>query len=359
MAIIETERYIIEPRPLGRGGFGEVYQAKDLLFDRDVVIKTIMLSQLYGIDEPAARRQFFREAVVSARLGHTCPYVVKVLDYGYDRDTDKPFFVMELVKGGNLVARIGTFSWREAGHLLHDVLTALFMAHQKQVIHSDISPDNILYDPDKPKYKINDFGLAKLLTSALISRRPSLSITGGKPDYLPIDQWQTGERDQYSDLYGLAVTITELITGKPPRMQIDYKNRTFTRESIAQLEQVDNPDEEVFRLANAARSPDLPIGVPGTRYYGHNAVIFKGDVAGLLLNILDRNIQTSQQAIEFLNASMVKRNDAEDQRIKAKQEEERRQAENAMREVKESEPTSAPSQESDASVDGNSNAGTA
>ena len=65
MPLIETERYEIDPIPLGRGGFGETYAARDLLFDRDVVIKTILASRLYGINEPAFRRHFFREALVS------------------------------------------------------------------------------------------------------------------------------------------------------------------------------------------------------------------------------------------------------------------------------------------------------
>ena len=87
MPLIETERYDIDPQPLGRGGFGEAYAARDLLFDRDVVIKTIVASRLYGMHEPRVRHQFFREALVAAKLGRQTERVVKVLDFGYDKNT--------------------------------------------------------------------------------------------------------------------------------------------------------------------------------------------------------------------------------------------------------------------------------
>ena len=60
MPIIETERYEITPHPIGQGGFGEVYLARDLLYERDVVIKTIKSSGLFGLDDPTIRRKFFR-----------------------------------------------------------------------------------------------------------------------------------------------------------------------------------------------------------------------------------------------------------------------------------------------------------
>lgn len=216
MPIIECERYEIEPMPIGKGGFGEVYKAYDLLYERTVVIKTIVAPRLYGINEPQIRRQFFKESVISARLGSHSENIVKVFDYGYDRSTDIPFFVMEYIQGYDLSRKIGKFSLRESFLLLFDMLTALKIAHDNGVVHSDISPDNIMFDESEKIYKLNDFGLARLLNSQLMKRGNTTSLVGGKAGFLPLLDWNTGNRSAHSDLYGLAVTITLLISGHVP-----------------------------------------------------------------------------------------------------------------------------------------------
>jgi eukaryotic-like serine/threonine-protein kinase len=254
MPIISTERYDIDPQPLGRGGFGEAYAARDLLFDRDVVIKTILVSRLYGIDEPAFRHQFFREAVVSAKLGHKTPYIVKVLDYGYDRESDLPFFVMERIKGGDLASRVGHLTVIEALTVFWHILCGLDIAHKNGVIHSDISPDNILFDAEEGIYKLNDFGLAKLLTSALMSRGASISLTGGKPGYLPIDHWHTGDRNAFTDLYGLAVTIVVLVSGKVPQWGIDFRTNKITGPDIGSFFPATDNDLLLSKLYDSATS---------------------------------------------------------------------------------------------------------
>lgn len=216
MPIIHTERYELDPAPIGRGGFGEVYSATDLLFNRRVVVKTIVASQLYGIDQPTLRHQFFREALICARLGQKTPFIVKVFDYGYDRESDLPFFVMEFVNGSDLRSLVGKLTWEQTATVLDQMLEALSVAHEQGVVHSDISPDNIMFDQTTGSYKLNDFGLAKLLTSALTRRGSLLSLTGGKPGFLPLHDWQTGARTEHSDLYGLAATLLQLLTGKLP-----------------------------------------------------------------------------------------------------------------------------------------------
>src|SRR5262245_42129611 len=138
MPIIETERYEVDPRPIGRGGFGEVFLATDLLFDSRVVIKTILASQLYGIDEPILRKQFFKDSVICAKLSAECQYIVKVLDYGYDRESSLPFFVMEDIDGYDLTGQIGKFTWESAIILFDQMLEALGTAHEKGLVHSDI-----------------------------------------------------------------------------------------------------------------------------------------------------------------------------------------------------------------------------
>lgn len=100
--------------------------------------------------------------------------------------------------------------------MLDNILKALRIAHKKGVVHSDISPDNIMFDEISGKYKLNDFGLAKLLNSTLMRRGSMKSFTGGKPGFLPLIDWQTGQRTTHSDLYGLAATVVYLLTGKLP-----------------------------------------------------------------------------------------------------------------------------------------------
>ncbi|QDU00451.1 Serine/threonine-protein kinase PrkC [Gimesia chilikensis] len=325
MPIIESERYEIDPEPMGHGGFGETYFARDLLFDRDVVIKTILASRLYGMDDHKIRHQFFREALVAAKLGHKTDYVVKVLDYGYDRNSDLPFFVMEKIEGGDLSDKVGSFAWEDALELLAHILTALSTAHKNGVIHSDISPDNILYDPKSAKYKLNDFGLAKLLSSVLVSRKVSLSITGGKPFFIPFEQWNSGDRNEFSDLYGTAVTLTQLLTGTIPSFDFDFLN-----------EQLVKPDLTSF--FSGQNLSDLIISGPTTEYYIFGATkkgahkrwafdagtfssetwtqITKQDVVSLIDSILHRKITTTKSAIEFMQNRVVKSlSEKEDQYI--------------------------------------------
>lgn len=217
MPLIQSERYEIAPIPIGQGGFGEVYRALDLLTEETVVIKTILASHLYGINEPEIRRKFFREAVVSARLGAHCQNIVAVRDFGYDRDSSMPFFVMEYIDGTDIFDFVGEMNGRSAVNVLFQMLLALDAAHKSGVIHSDISPDNILAEEVTGFLKLTDFGLARLLTSQIASKGRSYSLVGGKPGYLPPLDWQTGNRTVHSDLFGLAATIVQLVSGQLPQ----------------------------------------------------------------------------------------------------------------------------------------------
>lgn len=259
MPVIDTERYIIEGKSIGRGGFGEVYRARDLLYDRDVVIKTIAAPSMYGMDEVKIRKQFFREAVVSARLGFQTPYIVKVYDYGYDKAGGLPFFVLEYLPNGDLRNHIGNFTWTQAAKLLSDLLTGLSVAHKNGVVHSDISPDNILLEGNDT-YKLNDFGLAKFLTSALLARTKTASLTGGKAAYLPVDHWHTGERNEYSDLYGLAMTILHLTTGHLPR--INFTKHPLTPDWLAQTQTQDIKNVPLHLATNDPEFSVLAVDVP-------------------------------------------------------------------------------------------------
>lgn len=213
MPPITSERYELEDSMLGHGGFGDVYRAFDLLHEEMVVIKTISLKAFYDFQRDEIRRRFFTEALVGAKLGRLSSCIVKVLDYGYDQKSDCPFFVMEYVAGDDLVNQLGTFSPRDAFTTLAQLLHAVQVSHENGVLHCDISPDNIMYVPSIPMVKLNDFGLARVLTSDLFSRGRSVSLLGGKNAYIPPCQITTNERNQHTDLFAVGMVIHELISG--------------------------------------------------------------------------------------------------------------------------------------------------
>ncbi|MBL8853318.1 MAG: protein kinase [Planctomycetaceae bacterium] len=300
MAIIQTERYEIDPVPIGQGGFGQTFRARDLLFDRDVVIKTILSSRLYGINEPSIRHHFFREAVVSAKLGQLTDRVVKVFDFGYDKNSDIPFFVMEFVSGGDLRPQIGKLQIDLAATLMLDLLEAVAIAHKHSVIHSDISPDNVLIAssfPSQPRFKLNDFGLSKVLNSLLISRGASLSLTGGKLGYLPPSQMISGVRNEYTDLYGIAVTVICMLTGRVPMWQFDVLSKQMAGPDLSDYFNIDATDQIIN-----ARDINVIVEAVGLSRDANKRPrhLTYRRFTDLLKGIIGHQILTTKQAVEFL-----------------------------------------------------------
>ena len=311
MPLIECERYEIESTSIGKGGFGEVYRALDLLTEEVVVIKTVIASHLYGINEPEIRRKFFREAVVAARLGARSKNIVAVRDFGYDRDSSMPFFVMDYVEGNDLSDDIGKTQPEKAANVLFQILLALEVAHDSGVVHSDISPDNILAEPATRYLKLNDFGLARLLTSQIATRGRTFSLVGGKPGYLPPMDWQTGERTFHSDLFGLAATVLELVTGAVPTFQWNsgvltgpnlWKN--FSQKELSSIvidytvdEMLSSESKDVWIMGNFVRRL--------LNKSERRAILKWEDIVKVLQAMLDDETQTVKTIIEKLrNASL-------------------------------------------------------
>ena len=304
MPVLDSERYEIDPVAIGHGGFGDTYTARDLLLDREVVIKIISSTRTLGIDEPTLRHNFFKEALVAARLGQKTKHIVKVLDYGYDRDASLPFFVMEKIDGGDLYARIGTFTWLDAARLLDNLLRALSVAHEHGVVHSDISPDNILYDARDKAYKLIDFGLSKIIDSVLISRRASMSMTGGKQGYLPFEEWHAGIRTPFSDLYGVAITLIHLITGKVPVWSFDFKTNQMTGPDVHAVLDTGGNDQVLINGGEdciySARNPDSDRWHHKSSGYSQVTqwVTFRqSDLVKVIAGILNRDITSVDEAI--------------------------------------------------------------
>src|SRR5512136_1658038 len=144
--------------PLGRGGMGEVYQAKDHKLGRNVAIK--VLPEEFARDADRVAR-FQREAKVLASLNH--PNIAAI--HGLEESGGTNFLVLELVEGETLADRLkrGPIPVEESLKLALQIAEALEAAHEKGVIHRDLKPSNIKVTPDG-KVKVLDFGLAKALT---------------------------------------------------------------------------------------------------------------------------------------------------------------------------------------------------
>ena len=158
---------------LGRGGMGEVYQAKDRKLGRDVAIK--VLPEEFARDADRVAR-FQREAKLLASLNH--PNIAAI--YGLEESGGTQFLVLELVEGETLADQLrrGPIPVEESLKLALQIAEALEAAHEKGVIHRDLKPANIKVTPEG-KVKVLDFGLAKAFAAELeqinLSNSPTLS----------------------------------------------------------------------------------------------------------------------------------------------------------------------------------------
>jgi serine/threonine protein kinase/dienelactone hydrolase len=202
---------IIEP--LGSGGMGVVYRARDEKLERVVAIKILAPGMLTG-DE--ARRQFRKEALALAKLNHD--HIAAVYDVGEQDGVD--YIVMECVPGESLAAKLksGPLSVEDATSIALQIAQALEEAHEHGVIHRDLKPANVVITP-KGHAKVLDFGLAKLLAPLAADATLSLAEThllAGTPLYMSPEQAQGQRLDTRTDLWSLGVIYYESLTGRAP-----------------------------------------------------------------------------------------------------------------------------------------------
>ena len=200
--------------PLGVGGMGEVYRARDTRLDREVAIKVLPGS---ARDDREARARFRREALALSRLNH--PHIEMVLDLGEESGVD--YMVLEFVPGETLAARVarGRVPEREAAELGAQVAEALAEAHERGVLHRDLKPGNIMVTP-KGRVKVLDFGLAKLSpTASDETRTRDLTQAGtaaGTLSYMAPEQLLGEPIDARADVYALGVVLYEVTTARRP-----------------------------------------------------------------------------------------------------------------------------------------------
>jgi serine/threonine protein kinase len=204
---------------IGRGGMGEVYQAKDTKLGRDVAIK--VLPEEFALDKDRVAR-FQREAKLLASLNH--PNIAAI--YGLEESEGTHFLVMELIEGDTLRDRIksGPIPVEEALKLALQMAEALEAAHEKGVIHRDLKPANIKVTPEG-KVKILDFGLAKAYVGdqdkTNLADSPTISAAAtqqgvilGTAAYMSPEQAKGKSVDKRADIWAFGVVLFEMLTGQ-------------------------------------------------------------------------------------------------------------------------------------------------
>src|SRR5712692_6204034 len=212
--------------PLGAGGMGEVYRARDPRLEREVAIKVLPSS---FSQDPDRLRRFEQEAKAAGVLNH--PNITAVYDVG--SQDGAPYVVSELLEGETLRARLsgGAFTPRKAlGHALQ-IAHGLAAAHEKGIVHRDLKPENIFNTKDG-RVKILDFGIAKLTQvegaeaqTDIPTRRVDTGpgVVMGTVGYMSPEQVRGQKVDHRSDIFSFGAILYEMLSGR----------RAFHRESTA------------------------------------------------------------------------------------------------------------------------------
>jgi serine/threonine-protein kinase len=267
-------RYQVE-KELGKGAMGVVYRGKDPKIGRIVAIKTLALAQEFEPDELAdVKERFFREAETAGRLTH--PNIVTIFDAGEEHDL--AYIAMEFLKGQDLgpYTKPGQLLPTEkVASIIARVADALGYAHRQNVVHRDIKPANIMYEPQTDTVKVTDFGIARITDAS----KTKTGMVLGTPSYMSPEQLAGKKIDGRSDLFSLAASLYQLLSGRLP----------FEGDSMAQL---------MFKIANEA-APDI---------LQFNAKVPSGVVAFLsraMAKQADERFQTGEEFAHALRACVA------------------------------------------------------
>ena len=193
---------------IGGGGMSHVYLAEDMILNREVAIKVLRYD---FSNEEELHGRFQREALAATTLAH--PNIVSIYDVGDDGDYH--FIVMEYIQGKTLKQYIQQFSPispAKAVQIMRQLTSAIAHAHEHQIIHRDIKPQNILMD-EQGNVKITDFGIATTLSATSYTKTNSVI---GTVHYLSPEQARGGIASHKSDIYALGIVLYELLTGELP-----------------------------------------------------------------------------------------------------------------------------------------------
>ena len=236
--------------PLGAGGMGEVFRARDTRLKREVAIK--VLPQATSLD-PDRLRRFEQEALATAALNH--PNILAVFDIGTNEGS--PYVVSELLEGETLRERLrsGSIALRKTLDYALQIAHGLAAAHEKGIIHRDLKPENLFLTKDG-RVKILDFGLAKLTqpesgdhtAQATLTHVTEVGTVLGTAGYMSPEQVRGVAVDARSDIFSFGAILYEMISGK----------RAFHRDTAADtMSAILKEDPPDFAETNRNVSPAL------------------------------------------------------------------------------------------------------
>lgn len=241
---------------IGEGGMAEVYLANDTIAKKEVAIKIIKDSTL----DPLNIARFQREARASAALRHD--NIIEI--YDVDEYGNKPYMVMEYVKGNSLkemLKKRGTFTMIEACDIVYQLTNALAHAHEHGVIHRDVKPQNVMIKNDG-SIKLGDFGIALVNDAPHITQK---DIVLGSVHYMAPEVAEGKNATIQSDIYSLGITFFELLTGKVPfndsnAVNIAMKQIAEPMPSVRKYRM--DVDKKIEKIINKSCSKDIK-----NRYY--------------------------------------------------------------------------------------------
>ncbi|HSA93155.1 MAG TPA: protein kinase [Terriglobales bacterium] len=252
--------------PVGAGGMGEVYRARDTRLGRTVAIKVLPAA---SAGDRELRQRFEREARTISSLNH--PHICSLFDVGHQDGTD--FLVMEYLEGETLAHRLqrGALSTEQLLQYGREIADALDKAHRQGIVHRDLKPGNIMLT--KSGVKLMDFGLAKLaqvaapmttVLSQLVTEDQKLTDRGivvGTFQYMAPEVLEGKEADARADIFALGVVLYEMATGRPAfqgktRASLIAAILSSEPPPIAQLQPLTPPALERVVKACLAKDPE-------------------------------------------------------------------------------------------------------
>ena len=235
---------------LGRGAMGVVYHATDPVIGRAVAVKTLLLSEEgTGLTRAELLAKFQTEARAAGLLTH--PNIVVIFDAG---EEDGLFFItMELVEGKslqNLLDAGQMFPLPRVLRIMEQTCSALQFAHDRNIVHRDIKPGNLMLTPDDT-VKVTDFGTAKILQFGTVQQTAHVV---GTPSYMSPEQIKGKVVDGRSDIFSLGVVLYEMVTGEKP----------FPGQNITTV---------IYKIVN--EEPTAPRDIDSSIHPGLNDIIMK------------------------------------------------------------------------------------
>src|SRR5664279_3708593 len=275
--------------PLGAGGMGEVYRARDTRLGREVAVKVLPASFSQDADR---LKRFEQEARAAGVLNH--PNITAVHDIGTSTGDGAPYIVTELLEGETLRARLagGAIAVSKAIDYAVQIAKGLAAAHEKGIIHRDLKPENLFLTNDG-RVKILDFGLAKLtqpegqsgpqtnLPTAAAATEPGVVM--GTLGYMSPEQVKGKPADQRSDLFSFGAILYEMLSGvrafhrdsaaetmsailreEPPDLSATNKSVQPGLERIVRHCLEKNPEERFYSARDLAFDLEALSGLSGT-----------------------------------------------------------------------------------------------